>query len=174
MYALKTNPQTKLSSSQFQGLQQSFVELRKLLNDNAEFGADQRRHYFAYTIFQVLEYLAPKQLDTDKAGVVTQFLNLSEIHFKEIRNVGQYANMLNISESKLSAEVKRVLGKTPLQLLHDYLQVEIKRLIVLGQHSHKEISFLLHFDSQSSYTRFVAKQFGQNPSELQRSLQIHK
>lgn len=174
LYALRTNPQTKLTDGQYADLQNSLTVLKELTDSDANFKEELIRHYFAFTMFHVLEFLQAEQLNINKAAVVMQFLNLVEMYFKEIRNVGRYASMLGVSESKLNVEVKKATGKTPLLLLHDYLKVEIKRLVVLGQHSHKEISFLLNFDSQSSYTRFVQKQFGLKPSELQKSVQFHK
>ena len=128
------------------------------------------RHYFQYAMFNLLEMLNDG-LSVRSGNLALNFMLLAETHFREKRTVSDYADMLNVSVKKLNKEVKTGLGKPPLQLLHDLRAIEIKRLMLTGDHSHKEISHLLHFDSQASYTRFVNRYFEMSPSTLKQSLQ---
>lgn len=174
LFALKANPKTKLSLIDYNSLLYSFQYLKKLYKSNEVYKNEKITYFFSFTIFQILGVLQNKSNDLKKDNLTFQFLLSAENHFVKNRNISEYARMLNISVTKLNKQIKKDLGKTPLQIIHELLIVEIKRLIIIEQLSHKEISNHLQFDSQSSYNRFVNKQLGCNPTELSKSLEIHK
>lgn len=174
LFTLKSNPQVKLSETYFNQLNQSFQFLSKLDVSDEKLKQEKLGHFFAFTIYQILGILENADINSKKDNLTLQFLKLAESKFTELRNIQQYANSLNVSTTRLNTSIKKDLGKTPLQILHDLLIIEIKRLIIIEQLSHKEISHRLHFDSQSSYSRFVYKQLACNPSDLSKSLEIHK
>lgn len=166
LYQIRTSPQTALSDVNFDKLYFSFKKLEKLYLTKGDYRQEQIRHYFAYTIFQILELLpAPIQMDEDK-NIVYQFVEMAEQNFKEQRKVSVYAKELTTSVSYLNRALKDRFGKTALEILHDLLLVEIKRLLLVEQLSNKEISYVLNFDSQSSFSRFVRKHTGCSPSNL--------
>ncbi|NOQ24991.1 MAG: helix-turn-helix domain-containing protein [Bacteroidales bacterium] len=174
LFALKANPKTKLTLIDYNTLLYSFQYLKKLYKSNEVYKNEKIAYFFSFTIFQILGVLQNKSNDLKKDNLTFQFLLSAENHFVKNRNISEYARMLNISVTKLNKQIKKDLGKTPLQIIHELLIVEIKRLIIIEQLSHKEISNHLQFDSQSSYNRFVNKQLGCNPTELSKSLEIHK
>ena len=71
---------------------------------------------------------------------------------------------------KLTTEVRKRYGKSPLQIIHELLFVEIKRMLRVDGLTHKEISYRLNFDDQSSYTRFVRKMGDMTPTQLKQAL----
>ncbi|MEL6559629.1 MAG: helix-turn-helix transcriptional regulator [Bacteroidota bacterium] len=170
LYLLQTNPVKDLNKEQFEKLFRIFSHLKDLTKQEAVFRSLIIRHYFQYAMFNLLEMLNDG-LSVRSGNLALNFMLLAETHFREKRTVSDYADMLNVSVKKLNKEVKAGLGKPPLQLLHDLRAIEIKRLMLTGDHSHKEISYLLHFDSQASYTRFVNRYFEMSPSMLKQSLQ---
>lgn len=174
LFSFKSNPVIKLTNDDFDNLIYSFRYLKKLGISTENLKDEKLRHFFSFTIYQILGILENKNSTKKKDNLTLQFLKLAENRFSEMRNIGQYAEELHVSSTKLSFSIKKDLGKTPLQILHDLLIVEIKRLIIIEQLSHKEISHRLHFDSQSSYSRFVYKQLACKPSDLSKSLEIHK
>jgi AraC family transcriptional regulator, transcriptional activator of pobA len=106
------------------------------------------------------------QIDAD----FNRFLQLVDAHFREQHSVQFYLNELNVSEKKLGALTKQHLGASPLQAIHQRLVLEIKRLLLFGEESHKEIAYSLGFDSPASFSAFVKKKTGMTPSELQTSV----
>lgn len=174
LFTFKSNPAIKLTDNEFDNLIHSFQYLKKLGASTENLKDEKLRHFFSFTMYQILGILDNNNINSKKDSLTLQFLKLAENQFTELRHIGKYANMLHISNTKLNTSIKKDLGKTPLQILHNLLIVEIKRLIIIEQLSHKEISHRLHFDSQSSYSRFVYKQLGCNPSDLSKSLEIHK
>ena len=175
LHMLRSNPYTQLSDEVFHEIHASFQQLKKLYERKAEYQSQQIRHLFAYTFYQILEQLPNKSDASIETQTVYRFLDLAEQHFANLRNVAEYAKMINVSVRKLNEELRTKMGKTALQILHDLLIVEIKRLLLVEQLTHKEISYRLNFDSQASYNRFVQKHSSCKPSELKEKLMnMHK
>lgn len=166
LYQIRTSPQTALSDVNFDKIYFSFEKLKKLYLLKGNYRQEQIRHYFAYTIFQILELLPTNIHIHDNKKIVYQFIEMAEQNFKEQTKVNTYANKLAISVSHLNRALKDRFGKTALEILHDLLLVEIKRLLLVEQLSNKEISYILNFDSQSSFSRFVRKHTGYSPSNF--------
>ncbi|NOU60736.1 AraC family transcriptional regulator [Marinifilum sp. JC070] len=170
MQLLRSNAYTQLSPQKFQLLYDNFKQLKDLYHSNNVYKNQQIRHLFGYVFFQILDVLPQKSETSLHDVLLDQFIDLAERNFKQKRLVADYAKMLNVSISKLNTELKEKLGKTPLQILHELLILEIKSLLLAEHMTHKEISFRLNFDSQSSYSRFVQKHMGCRPSNLKDQL----
>lgn len=134
-------------------------------------------NYIGLILIEILEEIL-KQQDSEniKQNNLSQdFTSLVQKEIRTIRNVQEYANLLNISTNKLNNEIRQRLGKSPKEVIQEYLLLEIKRLMVVNELSHKEISFYLNFDSQNSYNRFISNYTKQTPTELKNSLnEFHK
>lgn len=173
LFALKTNPVSKLSNADYDTLKKSFIYLLSLENSKEAYKAEKIKNYFAFTIFQILGKIERATTVTKKDSITLNFLLLAEKHFIKERTISNYALQLNIAVSKLNYVIKKDLGKTPSEIIQELLSIEIQRLILLEQMSHKEISFHLNFDSASSYNRFAKKHLGCNPTEVLKTLKTH-
>ncbi len=174
LFALKTNPVTRLSNTEYNALKSSFLYLLNLENSVSRFKTEKIKYYFAFTIFQILEIIDKSKKNSPKNNITLNFILLAEKNFIKERIISNYAKQLNIAVSKLNYIIKKDLGKTPSEIIQELLSIEIQRLILLEKMTHKEISFYLNFDSPSSYNRFVKKRFGCNPTEIIKYLKIHK
>ncbi|WP_321279077.1 helix-turn-helix domain-containing protein [Marinifilum fragile] len=170
MKILRKNPYTQLNSENFDLLYNGFTQLKELYFSQGEYKMHQIKHLFAYVFFQILDILPQKAESSKHDALVHRFIDLAESNFKQIRLVADYAKMLNVSLSKLNSELKAKTGKTPLQIIHELLVLEIKSMLLAEDLTHKEISYQLNFDSQSSYSRFVQKHLGCKPSDLKEQL----
>ena len=99
-----------------------------------------------------------------------KFLQLLGQYIREKRKVADYAALMNLSTDKLTALCKETFGTTPLRLIHEALLLEIKRQMVSGNLSLKEIAFELNFDSTANFSSFVKSATKFTPSELQEQL----
>lgn len=100
----------------------------------------------------------------------SKFLQLLSQCIKEKRKVADYVEMMNLSAYKLTALCKDAFGTTPLRLIHEALLLEIKRLMVSGGMTLKEIAYELNFDSTANFSSFVKSATTLTPSELQEQL----
>ncbi len=99
-----------------------------------------------------------------------KFANLVDLFFCERHTVKEYLQELSISESKLASLVKKHFGVTPLQLIHNRMLLEAKRLLVFQNESYKEIAYALGFKTPSHFSQFIKNKTGLNPSSLQQNL----
>lgn len=104
-----------------------------------------------------------------------EFYQLLEVNYMNNKGVQFYIEKLGITEKKFSSTIKKHTGLSPLQLIHNRIILEAKRLLVFEETSHKEISYQLGFDSPASFSAFIKSKTGFTPSELTKHLaEIHK
>jgi AraC family transcriptional activator of pobA len=84
-------------------------------------------------------------------------------HYSEKHDVAAYANMLNMSAGHLGEVIKQQSGKTAIELIHERLTLEAKRLLFHTENSIKEISFELGFEDASYFNRFFKRISEQTP-----------
>ena len=163
---LCVSPKINLTSIQYQNLRDLILRLRTELNRKDRYRKPRVKHFFGFVFFEILEVL-PTTMDINyKQNCALEFLMLVEKNIKEMKTVKEYADLIQTPINKLTFEVNKQFGKSPLKIIHDILLIEIKRLLVVEQLSHKEIAFQLQFDSQSSYSRFIKQKTTLTPGEL--------
>ena len=134
-------------------------------------------HYLQALLMQLLECREiGKTIEaTGDRKLLFEFQHLLEEQYLENHVVGRYAELLNTTEKKLSTLTKKYLGLSPLQVIHNRILLEAKRLLLFEGSSHKEIAFQLGFDSPASFSLFIKNKTGFSPSELNLQLvNIHK
>lgn len=137
--------------------------------------SERNLHLLQVLLFDLLEQKQSKKPLMQVETEFNRFLQLVDAHFREQHSVQFYLNELNVSEKKLGALTKQHLGASPLQAIHQRLVLEIKRMLLFGEESHKEIAYSLGFDSPATFSAFVKKRTGKTPSELQTAVEgIHK
>ena len=131
-------------------------------------------HLLQVLLFDLLadsnKHVSSRIKDSD----INRFLHLVDTNFKEQHSVQYYLQELNVSDKKLGAVTKKHLGMSPLQTIHRRIVLEIKRLLLFGEESHKEIANSLGSDRPASFSAFVKKRTDKTPTQLQTEMeQIH-
>lgn len=118
--------------------------------------------------------LSPASQDQDKKLLI-EFHQLVEKHYFENPGVTHLIQLLGTTDKKLSAATKKFMGLSPLQVIHNRILLEAKRLLLFEETSHKEIAYQLGFDSPASFSAFIKTKTGFSPSELTKQLaEFHK
>lgn len=112
--------------------------------------------------------LSPLQLE--EADIVREFSYQVEQHFKTMHSVSDYASLLNKSPKTLSNLFTKFSSKSPLQIIHDRLVLEARRLLTYSDKSVKEISYELGFDDIQAFSRFFKKMEAQSPIDFKNSI----
>ena len=99
-------------------------------------------------------------------GIHIEFMHLIEKYFREWHTVATYSQQLNIQENKLTSITKEHFGQTPLQLIHERLLLEAKRMIFCETNSIKEIAYDLGFNYSSNFAQFIKKKTGYTAKQL--------
>lgn len=103
------------------------------------------------------------------AELYNRLLDFIADHYREAHDVAFYADRLAITPRYLSQVTRTVVGKSPKQIIDEYLYHEAEMLLRTTSLSIQEVSDRLGFSSQVQFCRFVKKGRGLSPSELRRT-----
>lgn len=102
--------------------------------------------------------------------IVRQYYVLVDLHFREKKQVQDYADMLCRSPKTLSNLFSAYGLPSPLRIIHERTEAEAKRLLLYTSKSAKEIAAILGFEDQSSFSRFFKNMTGTNISDYRKSM----
>lgn len=103
-------------------------------------------------------------------NTVRRFYVLVDQHFKERKQVQDYADMLCKSPKTLSHLFSLYNLNSPLKVIHQRVEAEAKRLLLYSSMTAKEIAHFLGFEDQASFSRFFRKVSGENVTQYKRQL----
>jgi AraC-like DNA-binding protein len=92
-----------------------------------------------------------------RIDLIRQFNVLVEEHFKSLKQVADYAALMNRSPKTLTNVFKEHASKRPLQIIHDRIVMEARRLLIFTDKSAKEIAWELGYEDPSQFSRFFKK-----------------
>jgi AraC family transcriptional activator of pobA len=101
--------------------------------------------------------------------VLLQFREALEENYHQQKQVGVYAQSLNITEKRLAKATVSLLGKTPKQMIDDRVMLEAKRLLAHSNLNVKEIGFDLGFGEPTNFIKYFRRLEGQTPAEFRAS-----
>lgn len=95
-----------------------------------------------------------------------QFFTLVDRHYKEMKKVKDYADILNRSPKTLTNLFALNNLPSPLHFIHERILAEAKRLLLYSNKNAKEISDILGFDDMASFSRFFRRASGKSITEF--------
>lgn len=98
-----------------------------------------------------------------------RFRALVEARFRTHLPVGAYARTLGVSEKRLALACRRVMGRAPLEIIHDRLLLEAKRGLLYTSMTVAEIAYDLGFRDPAYFSRFFVRLAGSAPSGFARA-----
>ncbi len=141
--------------------------LQKYTKSGSGFSYNSQQHLLHTLLFDLFSIPQPNHQSYDLIPDFHHFLQLIDQHFNIHQNVSFYTGKLKISEKKLATLTKKHQGMSPLQIIHQRILLEAKRLLLAGKLPHKQIAYDLGFDSPSSFSAFIKKKTGITASEIQ-------
>ncbi|WP_020567681.1 AraC family transcriptional regulator [Neolewinella persica] len=108
--------------------------------------------------------LLPEDTIAPEYDLSRQYSLLVEKHFREHHQVADYASMLFKSPKTLSNLFKKLGQKTPLQLIHERLALEGRRLLLYTDKPVGEIADELGFLESGHFSRLFKRVTGESPS----------
>ena len=117
--------------------------------------------------------MARLRLETGKGrengfDIIRQFYVLVDNHFKEKKQVQDYAEMLYRSPKTLSNLFSLYGLDSPLHIIHERIDAEARRLLLYTSKSAKEISEILGFEDLATFSRFFKKMNRKSISDFRR------
>jgi AraC-like DNA-binding protein len=102
--------------------------------------------------------------------LVEDYIRLIDLHFREHKQVRDYAAMLGITVGHLTDTVRHKLGIPASQLIYRRILLEAKRLLAYSDQTIAEICFALQFDDPSYFTRFFRREGGLTPTAFRQQI----
>lgn len=100
--------------------------------------------------------------------LVRQFYVLVDTHYKEKKQVQDYAEMLFRSPKTISNLFSEYHLPTPLRVIHERVDSEAKRLLLYTSKTAKEIADILGFEDLSTFSRFFKKMNKESLTEFRK------
>lgn len=107
-----------------------------------------------------------KSLDNQQIEVIRNFNFMVDVNFKTHKQVHEYAEMLHKSPKTLSNLFAIYNQKSPLQIIHERIILETKRMIYFTDKNVKEIAYELGFDDPTSLSKLFKKVTGETITEF--------
>ncbi len=102
--------------------------------------------------------------------IFIEFNRLLPRHFIEHRDIAFYAGKLCITNDYLSRIVKRVSGRTVVDLINQMLLMEASYLLRASSLNISEIAERLHFAEPAAFTHFFTRLKGMSPRDYRKSV----
>ncbi len=127
-------------------------------------------HYYLAAIVQLLVAEHKKACDeiSPASSLYVQFLEKILLNGNCIKTIEDYANMLHVSKETLLKDVKDFSGKTPKNIIDQYIVLEAKRRLSFDFDSIKEIAHGLGFTYNSYFNKFFKRHVGITPLEFRK------
>ena len=110
-------------------------------------------------------YAKPDEMGGRAIDIYNRFVSLVAEHYHSAHDVAFYADLLCITTRYLSQITDRVVGKSPKQIIADYLLSEAKTYLDTTRLSIQEVADRLGFSSQALFCKFFKAQEKTSPSD---------
>ncbi|MDR1500252.1 MAG: helix-turn-helix domain-containing protein [Tannerellaceae bacterium] len=100
--------------------------------------------------------------------VMRKFHALVDEHFREKKQVQDYADMLNKSPKTLANILSYYHQPSAIKVIHNRIVAEAERMLYYTSKSSKEIAFILGFEEHALFSRFFKNATGLSATEYRR------
>lgn len=112
----------------------------------------------------------PGNISARKLEIYNTLMDTIATECSARNNVEYYSGRLSITPRYLSQITKAISGRTPKELIDDYLIKEVETQLLSGELSLKQVASKYGFSSQAQLSKFVQKMCSCSPSEYK---QLH-
>ncbi|MFC5046813.1 helix-turn-helix domain-containing protein [Aquimarina hainanensis] len=176
-YGNATSPIIELSKEEHHKLQllhQVFLdELDTVDNIQAEMLRILMARFIITTTRLIKQQSNFKHMFDGQLNMIREFNVLVNSHFRKEHSVSFYAKKLFKSPKTLSNTFAKY-KKSPLQIIHDRIILEAKRLLIYSDKPTKEIAYEIGFDDPSHLSRMFKKRTSLSPSEFRKNFNKDK
>lgn len=104
--------------------------------------------------------------DAKTVDLIRKFNVLVEEHFREKKQVSDYAELLYKSPKTIDNIFRKHSTKTPLTIIHERVLLEAKRLLIYSDKSLQQITWEIGLEDPAQFSRFFKKKTGLTPGSF--------
>lgn len=97
-----------------------------------------------------------------------KFQKLLKKHIFQSRKVRFYADQLHISPKTLNRITQEMLGQTAKSYIHEFMIIEMKRLLMNTSYTITEIAYESGFEETTNFVKYFKRQTKMSPSEFRK------
>lgn len=101
-------------------------------------------------------------------NILKSFEIMVNTNYRDHREIKYYIENLKLTSYQLNAATKKLLGKSPSEIIVERVILEAKRLLMATSNQVKEIAYDLGFEDSSYFIRFFKKNTGTTPDEFRK------
>jgi len=100
--------------------------------------------------------------------IVRQFNIYVEMHFKELHQVKDYADLLFKSPKTISNLFKQYNDQSPLHVINERITLEAKRQLIHTDKTIEELAYELGYSDGAHFSKFFKRHVGQSPNTFRK------
>jgi AraC family transcriptional activator of pobA len=101
-----------------------------------------------------------------EGALMTRFQSLIQAHAAQGWSVADYAGALAVTPGQLTGACRRMMGRSPMQVVHDHLLIEAKRNLLYTAMTVQQIGYALGFSDPAYFSRFFTRGTGLSPKRF--------
>ncbi len=148
-------------------LQNAVMKAREYVNRLIVYSLDMKLGHGG----RLLNHAGKRTVSTHLMELYNKLMSEIMLHGKENSDVAYYADKLNVSTRYLAEVTKKVVGRSPKDLIRDHLIHEIEVELKSDNKNIQEVAYKFGFSSQAQFTKFFKQMKGCAPSEFRNSNQ---
>ncbi len=110
-----------------------------------------------------------RNMNNQQVETIRKFNLLVDMHFRTHKQVQRYADMLHKSPKTLSNLFTLYSAKTPLQIIHERIVLEAKRLLQFTDKNIREIAEEMGYEEANALSKIFKKTTGNSMTEFKES-----
>ncbi len=163
-----SHPACRLTNEQFRQMNQAFDLLETVSKIEGICREDMMLNVFHTIIMMRFDFspIPDDVLESGKFDLSARFQEAIARHYQESHSVDFYAKLFNLSPKYFSSIIKSEIGIGASECIDQYLTLQAKSLLTDRRHyTIQQISYMLGFNEQTTFSRFFKLRTGMPPSE---------
>ena len=108
-------------------------------------------------------------LSRPELDLYRRFNYMVDLHFRKTKTVAEYSAMLGRAPKTLANLFRRLGRKTPLEVIHDRVILESRRLLLYSDKTAHEIAYELGYGEPATFFKLFRKYVGESPQQFRES-----
>ncbi|MBQ3655615.1 MAG: bifunctional hydroxymethylpyrimidine kinase/phosphomethylpyrimidine kinase [Bacteroidales bacterium] len=154
----------------------TFLAKGETLENAAKKAHEYIRNLIVYSVAfdgaNIIRHVHNQTVNGRHAEIYNDLMSLVAEFYDKAKGVSFYAEKLNITPRYLSQITQKTVGKTPKQLIDNYLMKEIEEMLLATSLTVQEAAYRFGFASQAAFCKFFKAQKGISPTEFRNTKNI--